>query len=222
VSRRPKPVSGPPAAPRSSRDRCSLRDAKLLSREVLLASPKTLVHEVLEISDGSRVDWYYVDTPSSVMIVPVTSDHRLVMVRQYRHNLKQDALEFPAGTVRPGEALGAAARRELMEETGFVVAPDALRVLGHFYVLPSETNRYMTVYLGRSAKKVSRPRHDGRLEKYFDMEVRTLGLDEAVAEIGGAIRGVETVTALMLARDTIGVQAPGNLRSRGKAGVIRR
>ena len=181
----------------------SIRYAELLSREIILASPKTLIHEVLKIGDAPNVDWYYVDTPSSVVVVPVTCDRRLVMVQQYRHNLKRDVLEFPAGTVRSGEALGTAALRELIEETGFTIASDALLVLGRFYVLPSETNRYTTIYLGRAAKKVSEPRYDTKLERYFDMQVRHLGLEEAISEIGLAIQGLETVTALMLARDEI-------------------
>jgi hypothetical protein len=38
--------------------------------------------------DGYECDWYYVDTPPSVMVVLVTEDAQLVLVRQYRHNLK--------------------------------------------------------------------------------------------------------------------------------------
>ena len=53
--------------------------------------------------DGYQCDWYYVDTPPSVMIVPLTTDGNLVLVRQYRHNLNAHVPEFPAGTVTDGE-----------------------------------------------------------------------------------------------------------------------
>ena len=196
-------AKAPAGAPRDSHEStsCSLRDAEVLSRRIILASPKTLIHEVLKLGDGAKIDWYYVDTPSSVVIVPVTGDRRLVMIQQYRHNLKRDVLEFPAGIVRHGETLAAAALRELIEETGFRAAPEALLVLGRFYVLPSETNRYITIYLARAAEKVSEPTYDGKLERYFDIAVRQLTFEEAAAELGGAIQGLETMTALMLARE---------------------
>jgi ADP-ribose pyrophosphatase len=56
------------------------------------------------------------------MIVPVTADGRLVLVRQYRHNLKAHVIEFPAGTISEGEEPEAAALRELEEETGYAPA----------------------------------------------------------------------------------------------------
>ena len=62
---------------------------------------------------------YCTDTPPSVMIVPVTADGNLVLVRRY---LKARVLEFPAGTVSNGEQAEAAALRELEEETGYAHA----------------------------------------------------------------------------------------------------
>jgi hypothetical protein len=43
--------------------------------------------------DGHKIDWYYIDTPASVMIVPVAGAGNLVLVKQYRHNLKHGTLE---------------------------------------------------------------------------------------------------------------------------------
>lgn len=83
------------------------------------------------------------------MTVPVTASRHLVLVRQYRHNLKSYQLEFPAGTMHETEEPEAAARRELEEETGFTLAAPAtaMRPLGSYYSLPSETNKYTHVFL---------------------------------------------------------------------------
>jgi 8-oxo-dGTP pyrophosphatase MutT (NUDIX family) len=178
----------------------TMQDARLVETEVLVAEPKRFVREGLVMPDGFELDWYYVDTPPSVMIVPVTDDDELVFVRQYRHNLKAYALEFPAGTVSGGEDPAAAALRELEEETGFVLAPGAqLSPLGAYYSLPSETNKYTHVFVAEPVVVAGPASGDTEIEKYFDMSVVVMPLGEAVTAIGDAIRGTETVTALMLA-----------------------
>src|SRR5690348_4104456 len=126
----------------------TMADARLVETEVLVPAPKRFVREALVMPDGYELDWYYVDTPASVLTVPVTADGDLVMVRQYRHNLKRHTLEFPAGTVSGGEDISAAVLRELAEETGCTLAAGAqLQPLGAFYSLPSETNHYTHMFV---------------------------------------------------------------------------
>jgi hypothetical protein len=45
-----------------------MADAKLLKRELLLEEPKRFVREVLLMRDGFQLDWFYVDTPPSVLV----------------------------------------------------------------------------------------------------------------------------------------------------------
>jgi ADP-ribose pyrophosphatase len=178
----------------------TMKDARLLETEVLLPEPKRFVREALVMPDGFELDWYYVDTPPSVMVVPVTSDGDLVLVRQYRHNLKAYALEFPAGTVSGGEDLAQAALRELEEETGFTLAAGAeLRPLGAYYSLPSETNKYTHVFAAEPVVPDGPARGDTEIEKYFDMSIVVMPFGAALKAIGDSISGTETVTALMLA-----------------------
>jgi ADP-ribose pyrophosphatase len=181
-----------------------MADARLVETEVLVPQPKRFVREALVMPDGYELDWYYVDTPPSVLTVPVTADGDLVMVRQYRHNLKRHALEFPAGTVSGGEDLAAAARRELEEETGCTLSPGAqLQPLGAYYSLPSETNKYTHMFVAEPVVVSGPATGDTEIEKYFDMSVVVIPLSKALATIGVDIYGTETVTALMLARQVI-------------------
>ena len=48
----------------------SMKDARVLKTEVLVPTPKRFVRELVEMPDGYRCDWYFTDTPPSVMIVP--------------------------------------------------------------------------------------------------------------------------------------------------------
>jgi hypothetical protein len=75
-----------------------MQDARLTEMEVFVAAPKRFVREHLVMPDGYELDWYFVDTPPSFLVVPVTGSGSLVMVRQYRHNLKRHVLEFRPGT----------------------------------------------------------------------------------------------------------------------------
>jgi 8-oxo-dGTP pyrophosphatase MutT (NUDIX family) len=52
-------------------------------------------------------------------VLCVTNDSEVVLVRQYRHGLGGVSLELPAGVIEPHETPEEAARRELVEETGY-------------------------------------------------------------------------------------------------------
>lgn len=192
-----------------------MKNATILSSQELLSTPKRFVHELLRMPSGEVVDWYYVDTPPSVMIVPVTEDGRVVFVRQYRHNLRDYTLEFPAGLQLADESPEQAARRELFEETGCTVdRGEALASLKRLYCLPSETNKYIEFFIAWPVSFSSSPSGDSSLERYFDMSVTTLTTDQAFAALGGEIRGVETFTALTLASQELKVRTRGDVAER--------
>jgi 8-oxo-dGTP pyrophosphatase MutT (NUDIX family) len=181
-----------------------MRDAQVLSTKVLVDAPKRFVHEELLMPDGEQIDWYYVDTTPSVMVVPLTAEGNVILVKQYRHNLKCDTLELPAGIVGKNEEITAAARRELEEETGHALSPGfQLQELGSFYSLPSETNKYCHLYLAVPVVRSGQAYPDTEIEKYFDMSVIEMPFTAALAEVGQAIKGLETTAALLRARDHV-------------------
>ena len=83
-------------------------------------------------------------------IVAVTSDERVVLVRQYRSGTHEVTLEIPGGSVDPGESHEAAARRELREETGFTAS--SWSYLGSSAPNPAVQDNYLHSWLATGAE----------------------------------------------------------------------
>lgn len=93
-------------------------ELELVSSELVAASPWRLVlHDRLRGPAG-ETEYGYLAVPGAVFVAAVTPDDDLLLVRQYRHPIRDWTLEVPAGSVADGETSLEAARRELREETG--------------------------------------------------------------------------------------------------------
>ncbi len=94
---------------------------KVLASEYLIKRPwLTARRDRLQLPDGRIMPEYYVLEYSDwVNVIAITKDGKFVMERQYRHAAQVTAYELPCGVVEKGEAPLAAAKRELMEETGY-------------------------------------------------------------------------------------------------------
>ncbi|HEY7090947.1 MAG TPA: NUDIX hydrolase [Tepidisphaeraceae bacterium] len=81
----------------------------------------TLRLDHVRLPSGATIPEYVVlEYPEWLNIVAVTDDNQIVMVRQYRHGLRRVDWELPGGVRDAADpTLEAAARRELLEETGF-------------------------------------------------------------------------------------------------------
>ena len=94
---------------------------KVLSSEYLIRKPwLTARCDSLELPDGRIMPEYYVlEYPDWVNVIAITKDGKFVMERQYRHALGVTAYELPCGVMEKGETPLEAAKRELLEETGY-------------------------------------------------------------------------------------------------------
>lgn len=145
---------------------------------------------------GAEHDFHVVHMPDWLMVVPVTSGGRIVMVRQYRHGSRRAGLEVPGGLLETGEEQPAeGAARELAEETGY--GGGELILLGELMPQPALLSNRVQIYLARGVAPVSAPHpdagedievvlvHPGRLKQMID---------------AGDVHNAMTVTALALAQ----------------------
>lgn len=108
---------------------------ELLDSSLLMSQQPwlTVYREKVRLPNGRVLDDFYrVALPEFAVIVAVTRDKELVMVRSYKHGPKRICLSAPAGLVESGERPLETAQRELLEETGYT-APE-WRSLGRFVV----------------------------------------------------------------------------------------
>lgn len=105
---------------KKSSDSNGAKKAKILSSATIYEGPVFAVRrdEVIE-PNGVRAIREVITHPGSVVVLPVFSDGRILLIQQYRHATRQYLWELVAGRMDPGETPRVAAARELIEETGF-------------------------------------------------------------------------------------------------------
>jgi ADP-ribose pyrophosphatase len=148
--------------------------------------------DTVALPNGSTAQREIIGTPGAVVVVPLTDDRRVRLVRQYRSAIGQFLLELPAGTLEPGEAPDQAAPRELAEETGDRAAH--WRRLAGFFTVPGICDEYLHLYLATGLTP-------GQTNQEVDefIEVLTLPLDEALAMVhAGEIRDAKTIIGLLM------------------------
>ena len=107
---------------------------------------------------GMTHDFYVIESRDWINIIPVTEDHQVVMVKQYRHGSREITLEIPGGIVDPGDTPEEAASRELLEETGHR-AEEWIKI-GAVNPNPAIFNNCCHTFLARHLKKVAGPTPD--------------------------------------------------------------
>ena len=97
--------------------------------------------------DELEHDFYCIEAPDWINIVPLTANDEVVLIEQYRHGAERVTLEIPGGMVDEGEAARDAAARELLEETGYQASE--VIFLGKTFPNPAIQNNWIHTFLAR-------------------------------------------------------------------------
>jgi ADP-ribose pyrophosphatase len=157
----------------------------------------TLQLETIELPRGGELVAEIVRHPGSVVIVPVTDDGSVVLVRQYRHAIGGWAWELPAGSLKPGEDPGAAAVSECHEEVGLI--PRAVERLGELYPTPGYCDEKMTFYHATGLREPGSADPRAQQDEDEDIEARAFPVAQLREMIATAeIVDMKTVAGLAL------------------------
>ncbi len=147
--------------------------------------------DIVQTESGRRVDREVVEHPGAVAILAVDAEHRIALVRQYRHAVAESLWEVPAGKLEPGEDPAACAVRELAEETGYKA--HNVRQLSCIYSTPGFCDEKIYLFYASLLEQgTSQPEED---------EAIRVGLfsPESVLEKirNGEIRDAKTIVAML-------------------------
>jgi ADP-ribose pyrophosphatase len=107
--------------------------------------------------NGREGEYHYAFTFGSVFIIPVDSEGKILMVRQFRYLNDRFSIEFPGGGVKKENNYDFEARKELIEETGF---DGDLKYEGEFNPFNGVTNEICKVYIARNLRPSSEFKKD--------------------------------------------------------------
>lgn len=130
-----------------------------------------LEHQHLAAGEARR-EALVLDAPDWVNVIPRLPDGRVLLVRQWRYGIAAPTLEIPGGMVDAGEALLEAAKRELLEETGYRAG--RWTELGALHPNPAFIRNSIVVYLADELEQVGEPEGDGEEE----IQLETADLEE--------------------------------------------
>jgi ADP-ribose pyrophosphatase len=152
--------------------------------------------ERVTLPKGHQLDVEVIRHPGSVVIVPITAEGDVILVRQYRHAIGRWVWELPAGSLKKGEDPEGAAVRECHEEINLV--PEKLERLGSFFPTPGYCDEEMIVYRATGLRE-PRDGDEAHPDEDEDIEPKAFALEDLrrMIEIGEIV-DLKTIAGMAL------------------------
>jgi ADP-ribose pyrophosphatase len=123
--------------------------------------------DLVRLPDGHQGVREYIRHPGAVAIVALFDDGAVLLERQFRYPHRREFIEVPAGKLDPGEPHAETARRELLEETGYLAAQ--WLHLGVIHTAIAYTDEAIQLYLARGLTKGERQLDHGEFLECFSV-----------------------------------------------------
>ena len=138
-----------------------LRRLETVSKKTILEHNKflTVENHVVKFPNGQVIpDWAWVIVPDAAIVLALTENHQFLCFRQTKYAVSGTTLAPVGGLIEPGELPAAAAKRELLEETGYEAGEWVN--LGSHILDPNRGMASMHLFLALNAKRVAEPDSD--------------------------------------------------------------
>ena len=157
---------------------------------------------------GRVHDFYVIEAPDWINVIPLTKAGEVVLIELYRHGTEEVSLEIPGGMVDPGEQPHVTAARELLEETGY--AAREVGPLGRTRPNPAIQDNWLHTYLARDVEYRCEPANAGTEQT----RVRLVPLEQVPALVSG---GAITHSLVVLAFHLLDLRGRGTAQAAGPA-----
>lgn len=149
--------------------------------------------EAVTLPNGVSMTLDVIRHPGAAAIVPLTRNHTVIMLEQYRHAVGGTIWEIPAGTLDPAESPLACAQRELTEETGYTAS--SWQKLGEITPVPGYSDERIQIFLATELTLSVQ-----NLDSDEVLVVREVAFTEALKMIStGGIQDAKTICGLFMA-----------------------
>jgi ADP-ribose pyrophosphatase len=171
-------------------------DPKVIDRHVIYNGRKFDFEQLtVRRPNGKTMQREVVKHPGAVVVVAITANQELVLIRNYRIAVGERLVECCAGTLEPPEPPRVCAKRELIEETGYRAAKITPLGGGWFYTTPGLTNEKMYAFAATGLTHVGQ-----KLEEDESIDVEIVPVAEALDMVySGKMRDAKSMIAILLA-----------------------
>jgi len=177
---------------KNSLQRQKLEEEARVESQVLLESKVFSVkHDILYLEGLPTQNWYIVQHPGAVAMIPVTKKGDLLLIKQWRRPIQKIIYEIPAGCLQEGEPVEECAQRELQEEIDYKAKE--LISIGSFYSSPGYSTETVHLFIARELVPSSL---DG--DEHEAIDVEQIPVNRCLEMIDhGEIQDAKTILALL-------------------------
>jgi ADP-ribose diphosphatase len=148
----------------------------------------------VRLPDGALSIREFIKHPGACIVIAELRPGVLVFERQFRYPVGQVFMELPAGKLDAGEEPLACARRELLEETGYVA--DSWQHIATLHPCVAYSDEHIEVFLARGLSFEGQRLDEGEFLEVFEMSLS----DAEAAVFDGRITDAKTIACLFWAR----------------------
>lgn len=171
-----------------------LMRSKLLDKQVVHEGSRCRleVHRLENPETGARQIKPVMVHPGTVLVIGITADNKVLLIRTYRYAVDEVVIELPGGGLEKDETPINCAGRELLEETGYLAAK--ITPLASFYSSPGFMTEGVSVFVANGLERQGQMLQEGE-----EIEVLPVPLGEAIGmAAAGEIRDARTIAALLM------------------------
>lgn len=172
----------------------------ILRTETIAKTPRfDVIKETVILPSGNAKDFYVTKHADASVIMPITSDGKIVMLNEYRHPCRETLLSLVGGHLEEGDNPEDAAARELMEETGYTA--EKFEFVQAVYADPPRTGRKWYFFIAHNARPIAKQ----NLTEFESIEISLLSPSELISALkDGKVKNLPDMGLMYLGLQKLG------------------